>query len=247
MSLGALRQSGKVSTRTVVGWAVFFLLLSVIGLFGYRVQYYYRHLKAGNIIELPSPNGRFSVGRVGSSQSPAVVSAEEVNSADAPSLGAPAGEDEFTVVMFGDYECAFSQESANTFRRIAVKYGDRVRFIYRDFPLPSIHPNAYRAALAAECAHEQRRYWEYFDRLYSPTADLSDTALARYAQEVGLDTVQFASCLADGRYDRRIVDDLAAAELLGLRGTPTFYIDGRKVEGMLEEKDFEQIISKLLQ
>ncbi len=247
MFQSASRQSGKVSTRTIVGWAAFFLFLAVIAMFGYKVQYYYRHLKAGNIVELPSPQGRFTVARDNGARSAEQLTEVPVDEADAPHLGAPAEQAEFVVVMFGDFACPYCAQSATTFRRMAVKYADRVRFIYRDYPLPEIHPESYQASLAAECANEQRRFWEYFDRLYGQGADLSEAGLSRHAQEAGLDQIQFDKCYADERYERRIIDDMAAAEMLGLRGTPTFYIDGRKVEGSLEEKDFARIIDKLLE
>jgi protein-disulfide isomerase len=239
-------QEGKVKTAAVIGWTIFVLLLAIIAIVGWRTVYYYRHLKAGDIIELPNIGGKFTVGEVGFG-SAARVTAGEVDTADAPALGAPAGKEKFTVVMFGDFECPFSRESSVTFRRMAVKYGDRVRFIYRDFPLAEIHAGAFVAASAAECAREQMRFWEYYDRLYANAPNFSTEDLTRYAQEAGLDATQFERCLTSNRYEGRVAEDLSAAERLGLRGTPTFYIDGRKVEGSLPEDDFGRILDKLLQ
>lgn len=233
--------------RTILGWAVFLVLLGILGLFAYKVQYYYRHLKAGNIVQLPSLEGRFTVNEESGKRPEASVDESDVVVSDAPSLGAPEGSQEFSVVMFGDYECAYSQNSATAFRRLAVKYGDRVRFLYRDYPLTSMHRDAYQAAVAGECAQEQHRFWEYFDRLYSESADLGEQSLQRYAREAGLNEVQFNRCLDNGRYENRVNRDIAAADALGLRGTPTFYVGGRKIEGALDEDKLESIINKLLE
>lgn len=240
------RQIGRSRGCAILGWAIFFLLLVVLVLFGYRTFFYYRELRAGNIVELPSNSSRITLDSEPAANSLSRVAPNEVDAGDQPFLGAAKEEATVTVVMFGDFECPFSREAATVFRRLAVLYGEQARFVYRDFPLQSIHVNAYQAALAAECAREQRRYWEYFDRLYATAADLAPASLNRYAQEIGLDMMQFENCLSSGRYDIRVTEDLATVELLGLPGTPIFYINGRKVEGAISEDDFERTIKKLL-
>ena len=102
------------------------------------------------------------------------------------------------------------------------------------------------AASAAECAREQRRFWEYFDRLYQNSPALDYTDLVAYAEQTGLDMNQFERCLADGRYDGLVNADLMFAEELRLRGTPSFFFDGRRVEGAIPEDGFESTLEKLL-
>jgi len=236
----------KSKGYAIFGWVVFFIILVVLALFGYRTLQYYKDLKAGNVVELPNNSARITFGSDKSALSPSRVALAEVDTVNEPSLGAPVEDAVVTVVMFGDYECPFSKESSNVFRRLAVLYGDQARFVYRDFPLLAIHPNAFQAALAAECAREQRRFWEYYDRLYANSPDFGEKSLKRFARETGLDEMQFETCMETRRYERRVTEDLATAERLGLRGTPTFYFNGRKVEGSIPEKDFESVLKKLL-
>jgi protein-disulfide isomerase len=238
---------GRARGCAIFGWTVFALLLVLLLILGYRTFYYYREFKAGNIIEMPRNAARLTLNSEQSSGSITRIAGEEIDIGDQPALGATREAAKVTVVMFGDFECPFSREAAIMFRRLAVIYGEKGRFVYRDFPLQSIHANAYQAAVAAECAREQRRYWEYFDRLYSNIADISPAGLARHAEEVSLDKAQFEACLNFGRYDFRVTEDLTAAQTLGLRGTPTFYINGRQIEGAITEEDFERAIKKFLQ
>lgn len=244
---GLARSAGYGKGWAIVGWAVFFVLLAGLLVFGYKVLTYYRQIKSGQLVELPQYSSSLTTadGQPVRASSLAVDPVSLVTGDD-PSLGADAGEAAATVVMFGDFECAFSKEASTVFRRMAVEFGDRVRFVYRDYPISSVHPRAFAAAAAAECAKEQMKYWEYFDKLYlnMPALDYQD--LVAYAQEIGLDTNQFERCLSDGRYDARVNADLLFAEGLKLRGTPTFFFDGRRVEGALPEPDFRQTLEKLL-
>jgi protein-disulfide isomerase len=241
-------ETGKGSAWTIIGWAVFFIVLALLIVFGYKTVVYYRLLKSGQMVELPQYTARLTTasGQNLHSSNQTIDPALLVTSDDY-TLGADADSSEATVVMFGDYECGFSKEASTVFRRMAVRYGDRVRFVYRDYPISRIHPRAFTAASAAECAGEQRKFWEYHDKLYlnAPALDYSD--LSAYAQQVGLDTNQFERCLSDGRYDARVNEDLSLAESLGLRGTPTFFFNGRRVEGALIEADFIKAVDKILQ
>jgi len=244
---GSGASAGAVSGWAIVGWAAFFIILAGLLVFGYKVFIYYRQIKSGQLIELPQYSSSLTTadGQPVRSSSLAVEPSSLATEED-PTLGADAEKVATTVVMFGDFECAFSKDAATVFRRMAVEFGDRVRFVYRDYPMSSIHPRAFAAAAAAECAKEQMKYWEYFDKLYlnMPALDYQD--LVAYAQEIGLDTNQFERCLSDGRYDARVNSDLIFAEGLKLRGTPTFFFDGRRVEGALPEDDFRQTLEKLL-
>jgi protein-disulfide isomerase len=237
-------QNIKKTGCAIVGWAVFLLLALVLGLFGYRTFHYYMALKAGDIVELPDSSARLTFS---SEQAPPPVAQAEISIDDQPLLGPAEEKAAVTVVMFGDYECPFSKESASVFRRMAVLYGEQVRFAYRDYPIQLIHPRSFEAALAAECAREQRRFWEYFDRLYADSPDLSPERLLQAARTTGLDERQFEACLKDRRYEAQVVKDLNDAERLGLRGTPTFYFDGRRVEGSIPADDFEKVLKKMIE
>ena len=134
-----------------------------------------------------------------------------------------------TVVEFGDFECPACGLSEEAARQIRAQYGDRIRFVFRQFPLTKIHPLAEKAAQASECMAEQGKFWEGVERLYSRQNDLSVDALKRYAGELGLDQNRFSQCLDSGETASRVKRDLADGHALKVVGTPTFFI-GRKME-----------------
>jgi len=134
-----------------------------------------------------------------------------------------------TVVEFGDFECPACGLSEEAARQIRAQYGDRIRFVFRQFPLTKIHPMAEKAAQASECMAEQGKFWEGVDKLYSAQTDLSVDALKRYAGELGLDQDRFNQCLDSGETASRVKRDLADGHALKVVGTPTFFI-GRKME-----------------
>lgn len=238
--------AGRASAGSVFGWVILLLVLAVVGFVGYRMQHYYRLLQSGQIVELPQDTVRLTTpdgSRV--SKSRVDVQPDYVVSSNDQALGLGEGAD-LTVVMFGDYECAYSREMSTVFRRMAAKYGSRVRFVYRDYPLSTIHPRAYDAAVAAECAGEQMSFWSYFDRLYSSPDELEYEDLLRHGTATGLEPIQFERCLEDGRYAPRVDEDVAAAQALGLRGTPSLFLNGRRIEGAISEPDLEKAIEKML-
>ena len=134
-----------------------------------------------------------------------------------------------TVVEFGDFECPGCGLSEGAARQIRAQYGDRIRFVFRQFPLPKLHPLAEKAAEASECMADQGKFWEGVEKLYSRQNDLSVDALKRYAGELGLDQNRFNQCLDSGEAVSRVKRDLADGHALKVIGTPTFFI-GRRVE-----------------
>jgi len=149
-----------------------------------------------------------------------------------------------TIIEFSDFECPFcTRFHSDTFSRIIENYGDEVRFVYRDFPLTSIHPEAFPAAEAANCAGEQGQYWEYHDKLFSggPQA-LSAETYVRYAEELTLDMQDFQECVDTGRYKDEVQADFDFGAQLGVRSTPTFFINGIAVVGAQPYSTFVEII-----
>jgi protein-disulfide isomerase/rhodanese-related sulfurtransferase len=133
-----------------------------------------------------------------------------------------------TVVEFGDFECPACGLSEEAAAQVRTQYGDRIRFVFRQFPITKIHPQAEKAAEASECAAQQGKFWEAVEKLYAKQTDLSVDALKRYAAELGLDKSRFNQCLDSGEAASRITQDLADGRAVGVRGTPTFFI-GRKI------------------
>ncbi len=148
-----------------------------------------------------------------------------------------------TIIEFSDYQCPFCQQwQQQVLPQIKDKYGDKVRLVYRNFPLYSIHPEAESASEAAECAGEQKKYWEYHDLLFSGQKDLGSTTYTDYAQSLGLNMDSFKKCVDEHRYQSTVKADFDYASQLGVRSTPTFFINGLAVVGAQPFEVFQQII-----
>ena len=126
-------------------------------------------------------------------------------------------------------------------QQVLTTYGDRVRLVYRDFPL-LMHEHAHLAAQAGQCAHEQGRFWEYHDVLFANARQLRAEDLKRHAAAAGLDAARFDACLASGRFAAGVDADLASGEEHGVSGTPAFFVNGRLLSGAQPFAAFQQII-----
>lgn len=151
-----------------------------------------------------------------------------------------------TVVEFGDFECPYCQGAELVAREIRRKFGTQVRFVFRQFPMTGIHPQAEKAAEASECAAEQGKFWKAVEKFYDLQTDLSEPTLVRYAGELGLDQRRFRECLSSGRMAARVERDVVDARTLGVSKTPTFFIGQRRIEGALEFSEFTQLVNKEL-
>lgn len=132
-----------------------------------------------------------------------------------------------TVVEFADFQCPFCRgHSAETLPQLREIYGDRVRYVFRDFPLTQIHPRAFQAAEAAQCAFAQGAFWRYHGLLFENQDALALTDLTQYAASVGLDMVAFESCVESGAYKDEVQADYDAGVEYGVNGTPAFFVNG---------------------
>jgi len=173
-----------------------------------------------------------------------VVPAVQVNTKGAPALGPEKAP--ITILEFSDFQCPYCKTAVQTLKRISEKYGDRVRLVYRHFPLPDIHPRAMEAALAGSCAAEQGKFWPYHDVLFNNQQKLEKADLIRYGGEVGLSVGQFEKCMASPKAAAVVSDDIAEARALGLSTTPTFFINGRVLLGAQPYENFEKLIEREL-
>jgi len=167
----------------------------------------------------------------------------DVATFDDPSLGLSNAK--VTIVEFGDFECPFCKQSYPTIRTLAQEFKDDVRVVYRDFPLETIHPNARFAALAGYCAEEQNLFWPLHDKLFQNQEDLSQAAIAGYANQIGADARAFAACVSSQAARDEVNRDIADGQAAGVLGTPTWFINGIRVAGVIPEDVFRQIIIKL--
>ncbi len=131
------------------------------------------------------------------------------------------------VVEFADYQCPYCSRAADAMRSLAKRYGDRVEFAYRNFPLRNMHPDADRAAQAAQCAARQGKFWEMHDKLYGAQDKLDLESMLAHGKDLGLDMAKLEGCLNNGETAAEIEADLKEATDLGVEGTPSFFINGR--------------------
>jgi len=152
-----------------------------------------------------------------------------------------------TIIEFSDYQCPYCKKwHDEVLDRMLANYPGQIRFVYRDFPLISLHPGAAPAAEAADCAGEQGSYWPFYQALFSMKYDLTTEAYQQYAAELGLDMQAFAECLADRRYEPEVMGDYNYAVNLGISSTPTFFINGIPIVGAQPYEVFKQLIDKEL-
>jgi protein-disulfide isomerase len=131
-----------------------------------------------------------------------------------------------TLVQYGDYECPYCGEAYPIVKEVQRRMGDRLRFVFRNFPISTSHPHAERAAEAAEAAGAQGMFWEMHDLLYERQQRLADRDLHDYAGELGLDVDRFDKELAAHDYAERVHEDFMSGVRSGVNGTPTFYVNG---------------------
>jgi protein-disulfide isomerase len=149
------------------------------------------------------------------------------------------------IIEFSDFQCPFCQRANPVVEQVLKTYDGKVKFVYRHFPLPN-HPNARPAAEAAACAEAQGKFWEYHDRLFANPAKLTDADLKAHAAAIGLDASKFNPCV-DNRQQKAGVDaDIAAADAVGVTGTPAFFVNGRSLEGAQPFDAFKRVIDEEL-
>lgn len=136
-----------------------------------------------------------------------------------------------TLLEYGDYECPYCGEAHAIVKQLQRKLGDNMRFIFRNFPLTSVHAHAEEAAEAAEAAGAQGKFWEMHDRLYEHQDDLALPQLIEHARRLGLDVEKFEDELDHHVYIPRVREDFMSGVRGGVNGTPTFFINGVRHDG----------------
>jgi protein-disulfide isomerase len=149
-----------------------------------------------------------------------------------------------TIVEFSDYQCPFCVRAEATVKEVLKTYGDKVRLVYKDFPLPN-HQSAPKAAEAAHCAGDQQKYWEMHERLFS-TGKIEVADLKQHAKDLGLDAAAFEKCLDGGGKATLVQSNKKAGEAAGVSGTPAFFINGRLISGAQPFEEFKKVIDKEL-
>jgi protein-disulfide isomerase len=150
------------------------------------------------------------------------------------------------IIEFSDFQCPFCLRADPTVRQVLSTYGDRIRFVYRHYPLPN-HPNARPAAEAAACAAEQDKFWAFHDKLFAEQGRLSDADLKQHAAGLGLDAPKFTACVDGHKTKAKVDEDIEAGRDAGVDGTPAFFINGRVISGAQPFETFKRIIDEELE
>jgi protein-disulfide isomerase len=150
-----------------------------------------------------------------------------------------------TIVEYSDYQCPFCARVNPTLDRVVQTYGNKVKIVFKDFPLPN-HPEAPKASEAAHCAGEQGKYWEMHDRLFANQRALQVPQLKQYAMAIGVEMNAFNECLDSDKHASRVTENMKAGEGLGVASTPTLYVNGRPIVGAQPFEMFKAIIDEEL-
>ena len=185
-------------------------------------------------------------------QAPAAAQAAEPSFTryDIPTEGYPSlGPDDapITLVEFSDFQCPYCKRwHEQVYQPLLAAYPGQIRVVYRHLPLTSIHSDAMSAAVASMCAQDQDSFWQFHDKLFSDDYGLGRNAYTQYATDLGLDTAAFEACLDSGKFDDFIQEDMDFSLNLGVRSTPTFFINGLAVVGAQPIDVFKQVIDQEL-
>lgn len=149
------------------------------------------------------------------------------------------------MVEFSDYQCPYCKRAEATVTKVLEEYGDKIRLVFRDYPL-AFHDRGVPAAVAARCAGKQDKYWEYHDNLTKINGNLSDDDLRKRAQDIQLDMEAFTACYDSNEIEPVVQASMEEAAALGVTGTPTFFINGRMLVGAKPFEEFKEIIDEEL-
>lgn len=221
---------------------IIFAIISILSVLylGFKVAVYWTHVKAGEVF-----NDELEVWI---SQEQFVENQKlvaDLITSDDPWLGSdkPA----INIVVYESFGCPFCKGNQPDIRQMLAKFGSLVRFTVKDFPTEALHPGVFEAHLAADCADQQGRYWEYHDELFNnQEAGFARNNLQAIAKKLGLNSKEFDQCLINENFSQEIRQDYASGVNLGVVGTPTYIINGIVIPGAISMDMWEQIIGYII-
>ncbi len=173
-----------------------------------------------------------------------VLNKQLAENPERPYLGNP--DAKLVIVQFGDFQCPLCQQQYAAMRELMAKYDQEVKFIYRHFP--SINEQSIVLSEAAQCAYAQDKFWQFHDKAYqilNGGQSATDEIINQIGRQVGLNMEAYTRCLSSNLYQNQVVEDVYDAEALGVRGTPTFFVDGFMLEGVYSFNDWDILIQSV--
>ena len=149
------------------------------------------------------------------------------------------------LVEYGDYECPHCGRAYPIIKRVQKKLGDKLKFVFRNFPLAEIHPHATNAAVATEAAAAQEKFWEMHDAIYENQGKMEDEDLIHHAQKTGLDIARFEADFEKESMQQKVEDDFESGVRSGVNGTPSFFINGEKYEDSWDEQSLLDFLAAI--
>ena len=150
------------------------------------------------------------------------------------------------LVEYGDYECPYCERAYAIIKNIQLALDSNLKFVFRNFPLAEVHSNATNAAIAAEAASAQGKFWEMHDILFENQHHLGDTSILKYAAKIGLNIEQFEADIKNPQYLKKVESDFESGARSGVWGTPTFYINDEMYDGLWDEEYFLEYLQGLI-
>ncbi len=228
----------KLKKWHVILIVILIFIFIYISLFIKKIIYYKNSIERGDII-LESNVGEYSSygGLVNIKQS--TVTRAEIESSDDPWTGSE--KPIMTIVEFADFNCPYCLSAYTDLKLFVDKNKNDVKLIYRDFPISSdITPS-----LVANCANEQGKFWQMHDKLFENQRILEEKAFLRFAKELGLDMDKFQDCYSTKKYESEVFADVNVGLKAGISGTPTFFVNGEKFQGVTPAKVWDQILQSI--
>ena len=168
----------------------------------------------------------------------------DIMTGDDPWLGAE--EPLIYIIAFESFACPFCRDNQEDLQRMITKFGQIIRFIFKDFPTEGLHENVFQAHLGAACAQEQGRFWEYHDLLFANQGDFTKNNLKSLAKNLGLNSRDFNSCLDEEKFSQEIRQDYAQGVQAGIAGTPSYLINSQLIPGAISYATWEEIIALII-
>ncbi len=239
------RSSGRA--KKIILGTVISLVAVVVGLFVFAFVSAWWDVRQGKIppelLDQILSEGGFTAIDNPAANSNLAIDPSLLYTDDDPAKGNPNAK--IKIVEFSDFQCPFCRQAFPVIRELLEKYPDDIYFIYRDFPIDQIHPQARLAAEAGECAQDQGLFWPLHDQIFINQDRMGLNDILKYAQSVGMDMNKFAECLTSKKYAQEVEDDLQTGLRAGVKGTPTFFVNGQKIEGAIPFSVWERIIESL--